>query len=110
MPPDPAVPSFTSPSAPEPPTTLESVPSWASDLLDRMSALEKALRTIVHASEDRTVSELRKGLVSDISHAVAGYVNPLLEDNAKIKQRLTALESRLIMVEGKLEEHERKHE
>lgn len=103
----PATDTYDDPAIQEDP--MQHAPAWGKHILqrmggvlDRLGAIEEALRLMGTTFD--IDSDLRRSLVADISHAMARYVDPLLADNASIKQSIVDLDERLKIVEGKIAE------
>jgi len=73
-------------------------------VVERLGAVESALHLLARALDiESGIPALRRGLAKDIAEAMAGYIDPLLQDNALIKRELADVQSRLRITEGEIE-------
>jgi hypothetical protein len=73
-------------------------------VVERLRAIESALHPLARAFDPESgVPALSRGLAKDIAEAMAGYIDPLLSDNALIKRDLADVQSRLRIAEGEIE-------
>lgn len=92
------------------PKWIANVHSRLASVFDRLQAMEEQLRVLALALDvDAGIPALRRGLVEDLATALAKYVNPLLEDNAVVKQQLKDMDERLRIVEGQVAELRRRN-
>jgi hypothetical protein len=73
-------------------------------VVERLCAVEAALNLLAKALDvEAGIPALRRGLAKDIAESMAGYIDPLLQDNALIKRELADVQSRLKIAEGEIE-------